>query len=199
MSSSDADDLAPSLLEARTGSVDALDRLFSDCRTLLRPRIETLFAGRGWTPRGIDSILEMGILRARNAFTSFVGNCPTAFLDWVTARMLEGIGSDDSRATLAGSDQPPDDREFRLEEIFPVGPPSEHTRTLVDSSQALREALLRLPEETRILLEWRHRDRLSWLEIGERLQMEPTQARETWFLALRRLERELKPPHGPPT
>jgi RNA polymerase sigma-70 factor (ECF subfamily) len=76
--------------------------------------------------------------------------------------------------------------------VCPSPSPSGHALRN-ELSQAMERALDRLPEHYRHAVVWRHQDRLSFEQIGQRMGCSPEAARKLWYRALGQLRRELGP------
>jgi RNA polymerase sigma-70 factor (ECF subfamily) len=74
----------------------------------------------------------------------------------------------------------------------PSGRAMKHER-----ENALREAMMDLPEHYRQVIQWHHGQRLTFEEIAERLGISPEAARKVWGRALVRLRDALGPGHDP--
>ena len=66
-----------------------------------------------------------------------------------------------------------------------------------ERAAALMTALGRIPEDSRRVVLWYQYDRLSFEEIGRRLDRSAEAARKLWSRALIRLTQELGPAHDP--
>jgi RNA polymerase sigma-70 factor, ECF subfamily len=58
-------------------------------------------------------------------------------------------------------------------------------------AEALKGALARLPEHYQQAVTWRHREQLSWEEIGRRMECTSEASRKVWTRAIQQLRREL--------
>jgi RNA polymerase sigma-70 factor (ECF subfamily) len=66
-----------------------------------------------------------------------------------------------------------------------------------EREEALREALMRLPEHYRQVIHWHHEERLTFEAIAGRLEISPEAARKVWGRALLRLRETMGPGHDP--
>jgi RNA polymerase sigma-70 factor (ECF subfamily) len=66
-----------------------------------------------------------------------------------------------------------------------------------EREEALRRALLTLPERYRSIIEWHHQERLPFDAIAGRLGVSAEAARKVWGRALQRLREALGPGHDP--
>jgi RNA polymerase sigma-70 factor (subfamily 1) len=64
--------------------------------------------------------------------------------------------------------------------------------------EALAAALATLGERDRQVIEWRHRDELTFPQIAERLRTSSDNAAKIWARAVERLQRKLARQHGGP-
>jgi RNA polymerase sigma-70 factor (ECF subfamily) len=61
----------------------------------------------------------------------------------------------------------------------------------IESEAALVEAVSHLPEHYQEVINWHHRNRLTFAEIGRRRGISAEAARKIWMRALSRLRKEL--------
>jgi RNA polymerase sigma-70 factor (ECF subfamily) len=66
-----------------------------------------------------------------------------------------------------------------------------------EREEALRRALMTLPEHYRSVIEWHHHERLPFDAIAGRLGVSAEAARKVWGRALQRLREALGPGHDP--
>jgi RNA polymerase sigma-70 factor (ECF subfamily) len=66
-----------------------------------------------------------------------------------------------------------------------------------ERENALREAMMYLPERYRQVIEWHHEERLTFETIAGRLGISPEAARKVWGRALMRLRETIGPSHDP--
>jgi RNA polymerase sigma-70 factor (ECF subfamily) len=91
-----------------------------------------------------------------------------------------GAGAASRWATVALSATSPSGRAMRCER-----------------EEALRRALMALPEHYRSVIEWHHHERLPFDAIAGRLGVSAEAARKVWGRALQRLREALGPGHDP--
>jgi RNA polymerase sigma-70 factor (ECF subfamily) len=66
-----------------------------------------------------------------------------------------------------------------------------------EREQALRAAMMKLPEHYRQVIEWHNEERLTFNAVAARLGVSPEAARKMWGRALMRLRENLGPGHDP--
>jgi RNA polymerase sigma-70 factor (ECF subfamily) len=193
------------ICQARAGSKDALGRLLDGCRGyLLR------IAGDDLDPRlqakgGASDIVQETFLEAQRDFGEFQGDSEQELLAWLrhrlryrAAKFVRSYRLTAKRAT---------GREIQIDAVgssSAVGPvlvdgqpsASEHA-VAVERDRQLEQAMDRLPEEHRRVIELRYREGLSFDQIGVILERSPNSARKLWARAVERLKGDLRATSSP--
>jgi RNA polymerase sigma-70 factor, ECF subfamily len=156
---------------------------------------------------GASDLVQETFLAAGRDITQFAGGSPAELRRW-----LEGI----LRHLLSNTRRHyRETRKRRVDREVPVrrgkGEPGEDRVATVSVSmtspsgrameqereEALRAAMLGLPEHYRQVIQWHHQERLSFEAIAERIGSSSEAARKIWARALLRLREELGPGHDP--
>lgn len=197
---------APQLLEAaRGGSVEALGQLMDHCRRYL------LAVARRELPEELRSkaspsdLVQDSLTEGVRQFVQFNGSTADDLRVWLTAILYNKLGNFRQSYGRAkrwwGRELPlsgqldPESPEIDLADHLP-SPSSIVTRR--EQAALLQQALERLPEAYRLVVRWRNWERLSFVEIGRRLDRTEDAARMIWARAIDRLGQELALP-PPPT
>jgi RNA polymerase sigma-70 factor (ECF subfamily) len=185
------------LLAARAGSSKALGQALEACRLYLlriaEEELDPALRAKG----GASDLVQETFLDAQRLFERFHGTSEAELLAWLRQLLLHNLGdfSRSYRGTgkrdLAREGQSPgvdlsDDGET----------PSAHV-CQAEQSEALRQAVERLPESYRRVLTLRYEEDLPFEEIGRRLGLTDNAARKLWLRAVRRLQQELGAPLEP--
>ena len=197
--SSPCADLARLLAEARTGSPAALGRALEACRAYL-----LTVAGQELDPAlsakaGASDLVQQTFLEAQRDFDQFQGTTEQDLLHWLRRVLLNNVAnfarayrstgkrdvgreieleggrsSADWRSALAGDAASPSGVVMHQEQL-----------------QALEQAIARLPEDYRRIIEYRYRQERSFDEIAQLMNCSANAACKLWSRAVERLEKEL--------
>jgi RNA polymerase sigma-70 factor (ECF subfamily) len=193
-----ADDVAGWVAAARQGSPEAMGKLAEACRGYL-----LLVANGELSPQlrgkiGASDIVQETLLRAQQGIGEFRGQDEEQLLAWLRRILLNLLGNvhrdyqQTQRRQVAreapwGNPGPGD-------AVMPLAAVGDTPRTAAVAGEEailLRRALLRLPDEYRRVVVLRNWERLSFDEIGEKLDRSAEAVRKLWSRALCRLEQEL--------
>jgi RNA polymerase sigma-70 factor (ECF subfamily) len=185
--------------QARSGSNEALGQLLDRCRRyLLR------IAGEDLDPRlqpkgGASDIVQETFLEAQRDFREFRGDSEPELLAWLRHRLQYRMSkfARHHRHTAKRAAR----REIPLDgggSCSGTGPalvddqlsPSE-CALVGERDHLLEQAMERLPEEYRRVIDLRHREGLSFEAIGAIQARTPNSARKLWARAIERLKQDL--------
>jgi RNA polymerase sigma-70 factor (ECF subfamily) len=186
--------------KARTGSHEALGRLFDGCRRYL-----LLIANENLDPRlrakgGASDLVQETFLEAQRDFGEFAGDSERELLAWLRHRLKYRVAKFIRRyrqtaKRAAGREVPiADGGTSFAPSVVPAAEqlsPCEHVLA-EERDLLLEQAMKRLPEEYRRVIDLRYRQRLSFEEIGDALARTPNSARKLWARAIDRLKRDLQ-------
>src|SRR5262249_45469878 len=144
---------------------------------------------------GPSDVVQETFLDAQRDFRQFGGNTEPELLAWLrrvlfnnladARRRYRAAGKRDVAREVALADAPAEELRRRLAR----GDDSPRTRLAArEDAEAVRQALGRLPEGSRRLIEWRNYDLLSFAEIGRRLGKSEEAARKPWTRAVEQLQ-----------
>jgi RNA polymerase sigma-70 factor (ECF subfamily) len=181
--------------EAKQGSSEALGKL------LEASHLHLLAMARRRTSKVLQckvspsDLVQETSLAAHRGFALFRGQRLEELLAWLREILLH------QAANVRRSYQETGKRDLALE--FPINgnPFIEHNLPAADLSpraqlvvdeerELIERAMERLGEDHRRVIELRSRERLSFIEIGERMERSADAARKLWLRAVERLERE---------
>jgi RNA polymerase sigma-70 factor (ECF subfamily) len=191
---SDAEGL---LAAAQGGSTQAFGRLLESCRSYL-----LLVAGQELGPQlqakvGPSDLVQDTFAEAHHSFPSFRGRTERQLLGWLRGILLHNLcdlarrydtGSRDlaQEVTLSGRGHglPP--------AALPAPEPPPGDQLIArEQSQAVLDALERLPEVYRQVLRLRYDEKSSFEQIGRALGRSAEAARKLWLRAVRCLRTEM--------
>ena len=185
--------------EARAGSSEALGRLFEGCRRYLLQ-----VAGDDLDPRlqakgGASDIVQETFLEAQRDFRAFAGDSEQELLAWLRLHLQYRLAK--FRRTYRQTAKRAVRREVPIDgggvSFSPVIPAARQLSPSdvvagKESDHLLRQALERLPDEYRRVIQLRYRGNLSFEQIGIALGRTPNAARKLWARAVERLKRDLR-------
>lgn len=188
----------PMLNAARAGSSEALGRLLEECQNYLLLVANREIGSDLRAKAGASDIVQETFLEAQRDFHRFEGNTPGEFRGWLRRLLLNNMANVARRYKGTGKRDPR--REVVLDRDDSQGPmqladavPSPSRIMVAEEEQReLLEAINRLPEHYRDAILLRHRDGMSYAEIGEKLGRTPEAVRKLWARAIELLQELLE-------
>lgn len=181
--------------QARAGSSEALGALFEGCRKYL-----LLIANReldsDLRPRtSASDLVQESFVEVQRGFKNFRGNTEEDLFGWLHSilhnRLANAVRNHRYTAKRTVDREQPLEATPR-EHLDPSDEPTPSDVALVrDEERRLNLALAQLDETDRTVIRLRSWERLSFQEIGERLDRSAEAARKLWGRAVRRLEHVL--------
>jgi RNA polymerase sigma-70 factor (ECF subfamily) len=192
---------APQWIDAAHNSGEALGRLLERFRSYL------LLVANGELPAdvrpkvGASDLVQETLLRAHNHFDRFRGRTEDELRAWLRRILLNYMANvtqhyrGTAKRDLAREVPLPLVAADELEDALAAETESPSTEALArERTAALHRALEQLPPRYRQVISWRNYDRLSFGEIGQRLDSSAEAARKLWARAIDRLGQALEPP-----
>jgi RNA polymerase sigma-70 factor, ECF subfamily len=192
-------ELRTDLDAARAGNGSALGRVLELCRPYLLAIANADLDSDLQAKAGASDLVQQSLMEAQQAFERFAGQSQDELLAWLKRILKNNLVDFFRRFRDAPARNL--DREASLDHEGADGLrqqiPSEASSPLdnlvaVEKKVALEEALARLPEEYRRVIDLRHREGKSFPEIGAALGKTDEAVRKIWFRALERLRQELE-------
>jgi RNA polymerase sigma-70 factor, ECF subfamily len=189
----------PDLLSAaRAGSRDALGELLESYRLYLtrvaRDRLDPRLQ-----PKGDQSDLVQETFRdAQKAFGQFHGTTEQELLLWLRQMLVHRIGRfarkyRDTQKRSTGRELSLDPNDSAAAPVYRSDQPTPSAEAVAnEQSEALQDALARLPHEYREVILMRYRDGLPFDQIGRALGRTSEAARKLWGRAVERLREEME-------
>jgi RNA polymerase sigma-70 factor (ECF subfamily) len=146
---------------------------------------------------GASDLVQETFLEAQQAFGRFHGTSEAELLAWLGVILQHNVANF-RRRYEAGRRAVT--REVSLDDsalgaVPPAeGPSPSSLAAAGEQTHNLDRALERLPEHYLQVIHWRHRDQLSFEEIGRRLDRSTDAARMLWGRAIAQLQKELTQP-----
>jgi RNA polymerase sigma-70 factor (ECF subfamily) len=193
-------DAAHDLPAARAGSREALGQVLEACRAyLLRIANEGLsddLQAKG----GASDLVQETFLEAHRDFARFQGDTEAELLAWLRCLLLNNVANFARCYRTTGKRQV--GREVRLESGdstqageagLVAGTPSASTEAMAhEKTEAVAQALERLPEDYRRVITLRNQERREFDDIGRLMERSADAARRLWSRAIERLQQELE-------
>ncbi len=183
--------------DARAGSKTALGELIESCRPYLlliaNQELEPVFTAK----TGASDVVQETLMSAQLCLNQFRGNDRNELLGWLRSILINDLKETRRHYRTQGRLV---DREMPLTEIdslrsvqaptSPAHTPSSEA-VIREQRKILGEAMKRLNDEDRQIVQLRSWERLSFREIGERTGRSTEAARKRWSRAILRLQCEL--------
>ena len=184
------------LTQAQAGCQEALGELLDKYRNYLlviaNADLDPDLRAKG----GASDLVQETFLEANRDFAAFQGRGENALQAWLRGILNNNLA--DFRKAYRRAERRDVGKEQRLGESHDLGKLPGHEQTpsweaaTEEEAERLRLAVAQLSEEHRTVLELRHRERLRFAEIGERMGRSSDAARMLWARAVERLEEVLK-------
>ena len=186
-----AQSFAETLAAARNGAAVRIGELLETCRPYLLAialaELPTELHGK----LGASDIVQETLVRGMQGFGEFQGRSSEELARWLRKILLNHLANEVKRYRTekrqVDRERPADSKLADARQPSPSGAALSR-----EEWDRLASAIARLPEEMQRVIHWRHRDNLSFAEIGERLGKSEDAAGKVWAKALERLQRELR-------
>ena len=186
---------------AQAGSPEALGQVLEACRAYLlliaQQELEPALQAKG----GASDLVQQTFLEAHRDFAQFHGNSHDALLAWMRRLLLTNLANfrrDYRRLKRRVSREVglPDGDSSRQEMGgIPGDTPTPSVETMRnEQTEGIEQALRRLPEDYRQVVQLRYREERSFEEIAALMQRSQNAVRKLWARAIERLQQELEKP-----
>ncbi len=199
-----APDFVVRIDEARAGSGDALGELIQSCRAYLLLVANEELDGTLRAKVAASDLVQDTLLAAQAEFSRFRGQSEPELLSWLRRMLLNDLT--DQRRKYEQSGKRAIAREERLAgdsradrpaiDVADNGLTPRADSIAREEAAALQKALARLPDDYRRAVMLRNWERLSFAEIGKRMDRSPEAVRKLWSRAVERLQDELSTRDG---
>jgi RNA polymerase sigma-70 factor (ECF subfamily) len=192
----------PELLRrAREGDEQAINHLLVDYRNYMLLVANEQFDRKVQGKFGPSDIVQESMLAVRGGLNRFRGDNHEEFLAWLKAIVKNGIR--EASRHYQGVQKRQIGRERSMNGPGDNGP-SVADRFFTPGTQAmaneeellLQQALARLPDDYRQILQLRNWQQLTFEEIGSQLNRGADAVRKTWYRALVKLQQEFETPQS---
>jgi RNA polymerase sigma-70 factor (ECF subfamily) len=181
--------------------IEEAGRRLQGCRQYLLMMANEVIGPELRAKLGASDLVQDTFLEAQRHLHAFRGRTAAELRAWLR-RILECRLANIRRSYLA-TERRTARREVAIETLLagstpgngdalasPSPSPSNHA-VRSELTQALDQALARLPEHYRQAVAWRHQEQLSWDEIGRRMGCTADAARKVWSRAIQQLRQQL--------
>ena len=187
------------LREARAGSAKALGDALEACRgyllTVAQRELDPDLRAKG----GASDLVQQTFLEAQRDFARFEGETEAELLAWLRRLLLNNLANfaRDYRATakrqVAREVGLPDADSSRLGDVTLAGDvPSPSKQAMAhERTEAVLQALEKLPPSYRQVVLLRYREERSFEEIGQLMGRSANAVRKLWLRAVERLKKDL--------
>jgi RNA polymerase sigma-70 factor (ECF subfamily) len=187
---------------ARAGSREALGQALEACRNYLlhvaNRQLDSELLAKG----GASDLVQETFLEAQRDFAQFQGTTADELRGWLLRLLLNNA------LNFARHYRGTAKRQLDREQALPADSPSAapgaglpaQTPTpsalamAHEKAQAVEQALARLPEDYRRVIQWRYQEDRPFEEIAQLMQRSENAVRKLWFRAIERLQEELDAP-----
>jgi RNA polymerase sigma-70 factor (ECF subfamily) len=185
---------------ARAGSHEALGRLLEGCRPYLLRIAGEVLDPRLQAKGGASDLVQETFVEAVRDFGEFTGDSEAELLVWLRHHLRYRVAKfirryREAAKRAAGREVPLDagSSSFATRPALADAQLTPNECALADErDHLLEQALERLPEEYRHVIDLRYRQGLSFEEIGVALGRTPNSARKLWARAIERLKHDLR-------
>ncbi len=187
---------------ARAGSASALGRLLEVCRPHLLALAERELDADLRAKASASDLVQETFLDGFRGFPRFIGGTEGELRAWLCRVLLNNVGDLRDRFREAAKrqvgreqslDQGTADRKDELANDTPS--PSSHAGRR-EEEQRVEAVLAKLPEEYRRVIHLRHREHLSFADVGRAMNRSEDAVQKLWTRAIQKL-REVLGAQGP--
>jgi RNA polymerase sigma-70 factor (ECF subfamily) len=187
------------LREARAGSAEALGDALEACRgyllTVAQRELDPSLRAKG----GASDLVQQTFLEAQRDFAGFHGKTEAELLAWLRRMLLNNLANfardyrETAKRQLNREVGLPDADSSRLGDADPAGAaPSPSKQAMAhERTEAVLQALEKLPADYRQVVLLRYRDERSFAEIGQVMGRTANAVRKVWLRAVERLKLDL--------
>lgn len=180
-------------VQARAGCARSREQLFDAARAYLRITARNAIDSDIRAQFSESDLVQETLMAADRAFASFEGKSQQQFGVWLRRILLNTLLNRYRAYRNTGKrdrsqEQSIDVGQVPPEKLATTGQESPSQQAIANEErQLLSAALERLPEDYRRAIIMRHRDHLTFVQIGELLGRSPDAARMLWYRAFQQL------------
>ena len=195
----DSQSTADLISAARQGCRDAQSQLFVQLQSYLNWVADRQLEAGLRRKLGPSDAVQLSMLRTAERFGDFRGSTPEQLHAWIREILINEVKQ--IRRTYAAGKRDVHREQFlwegsnhRAGDRDPADSLPTPGAQAIESEQAqwVHQAINRLPDDYREVIQLRNWDRLSFQEIAQRMNRSENAVTKLWFRALVRLEQELE-------
>ena len=187
------------LRDARAGSADALGEALEACRGYLLTVAQRELLPDLRAKGGASDLVQQTFLEAQRDFARFHGKTEAELLAWLRRLLLNNLANfardyrETAKRQVAREVGLPDADSSKLGGPIPAAAtPSPSKQAMAhERTEAVMEALDKLPADYRQIVLLRYREERSFEEIGQMMGRSANAARKLWLRAVERLKQDL--------
>jgi RNA polymerase sigma-70 factor (ECF subfamily) len=180
-----------SLCAARKGVTEQIGELLDTCRPYLLSIAQSEFPSDLHGKLGASDLVQDTLARGVEHFGTFQGHTQAELHGWLRKILLNHLAN---VWKSYGTEKRQVEREQLADSALadPYWLPPSGEVAAREQSERLEAALARLPEEYQQVIRLRHRENLSFAQVGAAIGKSEDAAGKIWARALERLQKELK-------
>jgi RNA polymerase sigma-70 factor, ECF subfamily len=184
-------------MAARTGKSEPLGLVLEICRHYLLEIANAELGADLQAKAGASDLVQQTFLEAQRDFGQFRGLNERELRAWLRQILLNNVATFQRRfrhteKRHVGKEMPLGEAEFHNHvKNGDIETPSEAAMAH-ERRQAVEQALQRLPDHYRQVLQMRQQEGMTFVAIGEALERSEEAAQKLWIRALEQLEKELR-------
>jgi RNA polymerase sigma-70 factor (ECF subfamily) len=195
--------LAADLLrEACEGSLAAQGQVLQDCRQYLLLIAQEKLDDSVRVKVAVSDVVQDTLIEAHRDFEQFAGRSPQEFRAWLRQILLNNLANtrrhyrEVKKRRLLCEVQLDDSRCKAIATAIADSLPSPSQCAIADEEQSrLARVLATLSDDDQLVIDLRHRQQLSFREIGQKMNRSADATRMLWWRAFERLAAKLESPN----
>jgi RNA polymerase sigma-70 factor (ECF subfamily) len=199
----EAERMSQMIVEARAGSTEALGRLLEGCRAYLLVVANKGLDAKLRAKAGASDLVQDTFVEAQKDLGQFRGRTQRELRQWLLGVLGNNL-RDFGRRYGAGARRVAKERPLGggeaaglHNELLADTPPPADEAAAAEQLEALRRAVARLSGDHRRVIALRYEERLSFNDIGERMDRTPDAVRKLLVRVVARLRQEMGTTHDP--
>jgi RNA polymerase sigma-70 factor (ECF subfamily) len=184
---------------AQSGCSVALGQVLEDFRPYLLLVAQEELDDSVKVKTAVSDVVQDTFVEAHRDFDQFAGRSPHEFRAWLRRILLNNIANTrrhfrNVKKRQTSREVPLDESSFKLTAaaIADSGPSPSRCAIASEEQQRLERVMAALSSDDQMVLDLRHRQLLTFREIGLRMNRTPDAARMLWWRAFERLAEKLE-------
>lgn len=190
--------LADSLIAARAGSLEALGQTLDMFRGYLLAIAERELDPQLQAKGGASDLVQETLVEALRDFGRFHGDSEGELKAWLRHLLVHNLidftrhyRHAEKRGIEREQGQPNGESSIDTKRgLADSGPSPSEDAIAIEQAHAIQQALEKLPEDYRRVIQLRYQEEQSFQDIGRQMNLTPNAARKLWVRAIKRLRQE---------